>query len=315
MISVVIATYNGERYIKEQLTSIFKQHCRPDEIVVCDDNSSDRTVDICETELKKEKIKYRIIEHKKNQGVCKTFFEGIRLAQGDIVFLCDQDDYWLPDKIDVMVSYLMTEYELVMSNAIIVDEKLKRYGTLWDAIDFVPKENNCDQINEMLKRNYFTGMNMCFSKKIIPMNIDVKFMLHDEFIGWCGLLKGKVKFVNKELAMYRQHSGNVVGVNKHSKFVSLSKTIDKIILNIKKEIKKIIFIRKAFGINRNEYKEFKEAIRFQCWRLKNIYNFNCLSLLRIVYKGYYGKFTSDTEYALLKDLICKFEHIRRWLKC
>jgi len=103
MISVCIATYNGEKYIKEQLNSIIIQISQEDEIVVSDDWSNDRTLEIV-SNYQDNRIK--ILFNKKEKGYSKNFENAILYAKGDIIFICDQDDVWLPNKVSRMIDAL-----------------------------------------------------------------------------------------------------------------------------------------------------------------------------------------------------------------
>ena len=102
-ISVAICTYNGERYIKDQLKSILDQDRRVDEIVICDDGSTDNTVIVCNNILLHSGIKYTIVENKENFGFIKNFYQAMSLCKNDIIFLCDQDDVWLRNKTSVIL--------------------------------------------------------------------------------------------------------------------------------------------------------------------------------------------------------------------
>ena len=121
-ISVALATYNGEKYISEQLNSILPQLGPEDEIIISDDGSSDRTLEIvagfCSAQIK--------VLKNPGKGVISNVENAIKHTSGDIIFLCDQDDVWLPDKVSVTKKYLLeSDVKLVVSDAIVVDENLK----------------------------------------------------------------------------------------------------------------------------------------------------------------------------------------------
>ena len=107
MISVVMATYNGERFIVEQMESIRKQSLLPDEVLIFDDGSKDKTVEtvekyICDNQLKS----WNIIKNKENKGYSSNFSDAMKAASGDIIFLSDQDDIWIDNKIENMVAIM-----------------------------------------------------------------------------------------------------------------------------------------------------------------------------------------------------------------
>jgi len=103
VISVVIATYNGERFIEEQLKSILEQSVQPDEVIICDDCSTDKTVDKVRRLIEENGLKHWVLqENDENKGFKLNFLQGMKMAAGDIIFLCDQDDIWHPEKIRLM---------------------------------------------------------------------------------------------------------------------------------------------------------------------------------------------------------------------
>lgn len=118
MISVVMATYNGERYIKEQLESILFQTRKPDEIIINDDRSIDGTVDIIADIKKKYNAPIILKVNEKRLGYAQNFREAIRRTKGEIVFLSDQDDVWLENKIEIcMAVFERKEQVLALSTA------------------------------------------------------------------------------------------------------------------------------------------------------------------------------------------------------
>ena len=119
-ISVCLATYNGEKYIKEQLDSILPQLSANDEIIISDDNSTDDTINIIRS-LNDERIKIYV---NKTKGIVKNFENALNNASGDIIFLSDQDDVWKNDKVKKILSAFSSDNSLtfVFSNAEIIDE-------------------------------------------------------------------------------------------------------------------------------------------------------------------------------------------------
>ena len=106
-ISVVMTTYNGEKYVEEQLDSICMQTRKADEVLIFDDQSSDQTVQLIQSYIDYNELNdWKVIVNASNKGWKKNFFEGIQEASGDIIFLCDQDDVWVYDKIEKMVQVL-----------------------------------------------------------------------------------------------------------------------------------------------------------------------------------------------------------------
>lgn len=116
MISVVVAAYNGEKYIEEQLYSIMNQSLKPDEVIICDDNSKDNTVEVVNNFIRLNKLKgWRVIRHVPGLGVTKNFYSGAESSKGDVVFFSDQDDTWHKDKIRKMTDLMKKTNALVVT--------------------------------------------------------------------------------------------------------------------------------------------------------------------------------------------------------
>lgn len=222
-IGVVIATYNGEKYIKEQLNSICNQTQKPNSIIVSDGGSQDNTVNACKKLLENyNDINWNVLESNKQLGITENFEKGLLQCDCDYIFFSDQDDVWKLNKIEIIVQ-LMNEYnvDVVFTNASITDEKLVKKGNLWNSIGYsqtnkitVYESNDFVLINELLKHNIATGMTMCINKNIVPLICPFcKGSLHDSWIMMVGALSGKIVGFNKEMVFYRQHGNNSVGTS------------------------------------------------------------------------------------------------------
>ncbi len=313
--SVVIATYNGEKYIEEQLKSIILQTVKPDEIVICDDHSKDETIKIINALLSKTQMDYKIIRHKNNLGVVKSFKDALLASSGDLVFLCDQDDVWKKEKIEKFIKIFKDNDDciLVFSNASVTDDKLCSKGTsLWESIHFNPEGmrnfTKSAYISELLKRNIFTGMCMAFKRELIDAETSFSTnMLHDEFLGWRALFKGKIVPINEQLVYYRQHSKNVVGNSKIRKFQSVP------LLKAYVRKSSIKTFNKLNELIKQPYDDdpiilmLKDALEFYSKRIQ-LYEMKMIPALRqiliLVWKDGYKRYTSKTEKALIKDLVC-----------
>ena len=308
LVSVVIATYNGEKYIKEQLLSILQQSYKNIEIIITDDNSKDNTVDIVKQILNKNTLHFSILEHKKNVGVVRNFIDGICESHGSIIFLCDQDDYWEQDKITLFMNIFNDNDSvgLVSSNAYIADKDLSIGNTtLWDTLDIKEPITDKDTIKrEMLRRNIFTGMSMAFRASIIDDGDWFSCsMLHDEMIAWIAIKKTNIVMLNVPTSKYRQHETNVVGASSRKKIESISKTVRLIDSSNQRYYRKFLDI-KSFLESDDCF--LNQAIDFYCWK-SNILSSNILNALikwiKYLFKGYYRKYTSRTDYAIIKDLV------------
>ena len=129
-VSVVMVTYNGERYIKEQLLSIVNQTKRPSEIIIVDDASTDNTVNLISDLAKKSRIKIKLFVNQENMGACKTFNKALLECSGDLIFLADQDDFWYQDKIEKMVDIMILDTTIgcCICDVDLSDSKLNMLG-------------------------------------------------------------------------------------------------------------------------------------------------------------------------------------------
>ena len=221
MISVVIATYNGEQYIVEQLKSITYQTLLPDEIIIVDDCSSDETVNLINDFAKQSKVPVKTYINDKNIGSNKSFERAITLASGDIIFFSDQDDFWVQNKVELF----MKEFEnnsvvLVFSDGIICDSSLKDLNiTNWQKIHITPARVKLLQSDDafliLSHKNFVTGAAMAVRRKIAMAALPIcENNWHDEWITLVGMTLGNIKALPDKLFYYRQHEKQQVGVLK-----------------------------------------------------------------------------------------------------
>lgn len=223
-ISVAMATYNGEKYIKDQLESILEQLNDQDEIILSDDGSSDKTIDIVKS-LNDKRIK--IIEGPK-KGVIKNFENAISNCSGKYIFLSDQDDVWEKNKVQRILEIFEKEKcNLIVHNASIVDNTMKEVPPF---TTFEWRKSKKGIFKNIYKNSYI-GCCMAFEpvllNKIIPIPNDIE--MHDQWIGLISEKYGKSYFLDEKLIKYRRHDSNVSQM-KHN---SIGKMIKSRILFIK----------------------------------------------------------------------------------
>lgn len=204
MISVCMATYNGEKYIREQMNSILEQIGEEDELIISDDLSSDKTVEIIKS-YKDKRIKLYI--HEDNHGFVRNFENALVHANGDVIFLSDQDDIWMPDKVKVTIAALdncdftvsdcitINENEQVISQSRIKDYHIKT--GFWRL---------------MIKTRYL-GCCMAFRRNVLdaalPFPNNAYLMEHDLWLASVAECYFKTSLIEKPLIKYRRHGGNV----------------------------------------------------------------------------------------------------------
>ena len=203
-ISVALAAYKGEKYIGDQLKSILPQLKEDDEIIVSDDFFCEEMQKIID-ELDDTRISYVAGAGK---GVIKNFENAINLCSGDIIFLCDQDDVWLPNKVESCLKEFENGALLVLHNAKVSDSELNVKEE-----SFFQSHSSSVGFLKNLLRNSYMGCCMAFSKElkkyILPF--PEKIPMHDQWIGLNAERVGKVSLIEEPLIIYRRHSETVTG--------------------------------------------------------------------------------------------------------
>jgi glycosyltransferase involved in cell wall biosynthesis len=203
-ISIALATYNGARYLQEQLDSFVGQTRLPDELVVCDDHSTDETISILERFQKRAPFPVSIWQNAENIGVAQNFGKAIGLCQGNLIFLSDQDDFWFPEKLATMESVIdgSTSSPVLICDMEIADHELnateltlfRRLRSL--GLDEDLFENGC-------------GMAFHENLKALILPIPHEAMHHDVWINTIALAIGSKRIIKKPLQFYRRHKSNV----------------------------------------------------------------------------------------------------------
>jgi len=231
-ISVALCTYNGEKYLQHQLESIKNQTLGIHELMVCDDGSNDQTISILEEFKTHVNFTVEIYVNATNLGSSKNFEKCIQLCSGDIVFLCDQDDWWYEEKVETQMNYFNAhpEIDAVFSNAVMVDQKgIPTGNTSFEQIEFYPEMQskwNLGHSFEMLLKGYVvTGATLAIRKKIcdevFPVPAIIPELIHD---GWISLYlsrQQKIGFISDPLIQYREHASQQVGLQGKEPIITL----------------------------------------------------------------------------------------------
>lgn len=200
-VSVCMATYNGEKHVVRQISSILKQLGLQDELVISDDKSTDKT---CELIKSIQDNRIRFYTNKGIAGPVGNFQNVLSLATGDFIFLCDQDDVWLPNKVSETVKLLKT-YDLVLSDCTIVDEQLNVLDR-----SFFKKRGSTQGLVHNFFKNSYMGCCMAFRKNVLTyaLPFPTAIYMHDWWIGLLAEIKGTVYFHPVPLILYVRHGSN-----------------------------------------------------------------------------------------------------------
>jgi glycosyltransferase involved in cell wall biosynthesis len=195
-----MATYNGEKYLSEQIDSILAQLDVRDELVVSDDGSTDGTMGI----LRGFGNALRVVGESRVGGVVPNFSRALDHARGELILLADQDDVWLPGRVELFRAEL-ARHDLVLTNALVVDENLRPVGkTLFDQTH--PKPG----FWRNLRRNSFVGCCMGFRRSLLMTALPLPKVTpwHDWLLGLLASLRGSAVQLDTPLLLYRRHGSN-----------------------------------------------------------------------------------------------------------
>lgn len=212
MISVCIATYNGEKYIRQQIESIVCQLSPTDEIVISDDGSTDNTLAIVKAIGDK---RIRIIEGSRKHSPTLNFECALKAAKGDYIFLADQDDVWKPNKVEVCMKWLQ-KYYCVVSDAEVTDSSLNTlFPSLYRLLGVIQ-----GKLYNTLWKNGYTGCCMAFRRDVLEASLPFpkNIPMHDIWIGNVAAYKYNVKFISDKLIFFRRHKDTISCNGKGSKF-------------------------------------------------------------------------------------------------
>jgi len=217
---VVLCTFNGEAFVAEQVAGVLAQLQPVDEIVVSDDASTDACVDRVREALAGFGGDLRIHVNPATLGVVRNFETALRLAKGDVCFLCDQDDVWRADKVQRMVAAFAREPQLMLlhSDARIIDESGARTGaTLFGQLRVRARDlaacDAGDALSVLLHRNIVTGATVALRRELLDLALPIPDgYWHDEWLALIAAAVGSVRRVDERLIDYRIHEGNQAGL-------------------------------------------------------------------------------------------------------
>lgn len=238
-IDILLATYNGEKYLSELIDSILSQTYKNIRLIISDDCSKDNTREILD-KYKKEDSRVIVYKQEQNQGYVKNFEFLLKKVESDYYMLADQDDVWLPEKVEKSLQKLKAENaDLVFGDLEVVDQNLK---TIYPSFnDFMLLSRKIQKYIKSYKLNYLynciTGCTILakskFISQILPVPTTSKYFIHDHWIGIIMSTYGKLAYMPEKYIKYRQHGDNQVGTNKIShKFTKLTQ-VRELFINVK----------------------------------------------------------------------------------
>lgn len=299
-ISVVMTTYNGEKYVEEQLDSIRVQTRKADEVLIFDDQSSDKTVKIIQNYIDDNKLNnWKITVNVVNKGWRKNFFDGIQETSGDVIFLCDQDDIWVPDKIEKMVQVLEQNEKI---SVLASDYSIKLEGEKRSNYQSAAKRMKITGKVEMIpfdqKWYYVTrpGSTYCFRKAFFEeikkdWNIN---LAHDCNLWYFASAKDQMAIYHYATMTFRRHGDNASTehlntIAKRYQTAEMAKDVNTFFLN---------------RISSDKVVVLNDIISFCDLRMKYLSNRKMIDWCKLFlnYREYYL-----TSKGCIADLICRHE--------
>lgn len=223
MITVLLAAYNGEKFLSAQLDSLIGQSYSDFKILIKDDGSSDGTAVLIKNYAECYPGKISILEGERAGGACANFFELIKAADDDYIMFCDQDDFWLPQKIEKTLAKMQETERLYPEKPILIHSDLKVVNGRLDVIsesffDFQRISPERDALNNLLVQNNVTGCTVMINRRLseLAKNVPTDCAMHDWWLSLLASLFGKTAYIKEPLMLYRQHGENEVGAKKAS---------------------------------------------------------------------------------------------------
>lgn len=311
-ISVALCTYNGEKFIREQLMSILNQSLLPDEIIICDDCSTDKTYSILQEFTDKHSF-IKTYENKTNIGVIKNFEKALYLCSGDVIFLSDQDDVWLEHKVEFFIEYFERnkKTQLLFSNAELLvegyEDKEIKAKTLFDLLDFKSKTQKAFkdgfglEVMQILGRTsgFTMGIRKELVDEVLPFVPKYDYFIHDRQLSLYALEKNVIDFSTECLTKYRIHKNQTSNIYEYLlKNKLLARKDDKLLKFVPISNDVIDYLR-IKGFENEKYK-FSEL------RRRNIKSFIGVFLMLINLKSYKRIYKQYWAQALFYDISAFF---------
>ncbi len=220
-VDVVLAAYNGDRFLDAQIQSVFGQSCPPRRLIVRDDRSTDDTRAVLERCAARYPVQIALLDDGDGHlGSCRSFGRLLEHADADYVMLCDQDDVWLPDKIAATLQR-MRQVErdagrdcpiLVHTDLVVVDASLKPIcNSFWTYEKLDPVQDK--RLNRLLVQNVVTGCTLMANRSLLraALPVPAEAVIHDWWLALVAAAVGRLEYLPQPTVLYRQHNRNQVG--------------------------------------------------------------------------------------------------------
>lgn len=280
-IDILMATYQGENYLREQIDSILEQSYGNFRLLISDDMSQDGTREILNEYVEKDK-RVVVFLQEKNLGVMQNFEFLMKQVESEYFMFSDQDDVWQKDKVQKSVNQMkQSNCDLVYSDLEVVSQDLEPVcKSYWKLKGFEKKVKKYNHFESLYLNNFVTGSTMLvkskFLEKILPLPHKSKYILHDYWTALVVSKFGKMSFVDEPLVKYRQHGKNQIGSKKKSDEIQDFNQMRNLFIDVKKDHFKIFMQNSEVFedeeielLNKKSYEYFQSLKNVRKWNLKN----------------------------------------------
>ncbi len=288
-VSVAMTTYNGQAYILEQLQSIYDQSHPVDEVVICDDGSTDETVELVKEFIASRGLaSWTVVVNERQLGFCDNFWKAITKCSGSFVFLSDQDDVWYPNKVAEMLSVMTRENALLVASS---HDICDTYGKIDNQISLSYARLRDDAtveeitLSSMIGRSFIRGCSVLFRKEILADEELVSLsngLGHDWYIISLAALKGRALFYNKKLFKYRVHATNTSSKKIRLNRRTASKLIKKRLLSLEEGMCALEVLQNHKGVDVSTLSLMEKQRTFLRRRSSLLNNFNLLQIFPLL---------------------------------
>jgi len=318
-ISVALCTFNGAEFLQIQLDSIFSQSVRPNQIIVADDGSTDRTLRIVEEFFyahRNDDVDLRLLHSTERLGVVKNFERAVLATSGDLIVLCDQDDRWHSNRLATSAAAFASSDSLLLqhSDADLVDRCGGSLGTtLFAALGVSSRERGevaaGNAFDMYLRRNLVTGATTVFRRSLLDMACPFpNEWVHDEWLGIVASAIGSVAITEESLVDYRQHGFNQIGVAAPTLRYRLRRMLEpRGARHTKLATRAVVLLERLqnLTVSSERLSLAKDKAKFE--QLRSRYPANRLArfapIVREWRKGSYGRLSSQGNLDVARDLI------------
>ena len=320
-VDILLATYNGEKYLSEQIESILNQTYKDFRLLISDDCSTDKTRDIIKKYASEDK-RIEIFLQENNLGVVGNFEFLLNKVKNEYFMFSDQDDIWDLEKIEKSIKKIEdTSADLVYTDLEVVDSsKNTIYKSYWKLKNIYQKIKKYNNFESLYLNNFVTGCTILSKKeiisKVLPLPKDSKYVLHDYWIPLIISQEGKIDYIEEPLIKYRQHKNNKIGSKKKSDSIDKFEDMRDLFIEVKKQHFKVFIENEDKFVDEKVKTLNKKSLEyFEILEKTKIINFKKWNLFFRLYK--YEEFGYKMQNFLILNIPCIAKilfKIKRFLK-